>query len=125
MESTNPVILYDGDCGLCNSSVRFITRFDKKKVFRFAPLDSDAGREIIKLIDKHELRDSVILYENNKVFQESTAVLRIARRLTYFGIAWTLILIPKVVRDFIYRLVARNRHFFYRGKDKKYQHCRL
>jgi len=66
---TAPVIFFDGVCNLCNASVQFIIRHDKKRIFRFASLQSAVGQYLLKennLAEKHF--DSFILYENQNIY---------------------------------------------------------
>lgn len=118
----NPIILFDGVCNLCNGAVDFILKRDKHKQFRFVSLQSETGLYIIKKFKIATETDSVILIQNNKVFIESDAAIKIAQQLTPF---WKLLLvfkiIPKKVRDKLYRWVAKNRYNWF-GKK---QSCRI
>ena len=77
----NPIILFDGVCNLCNGSINLILKRDKAGVFRFAALQSDAGREQLKRfnLDKRPMT-SVVLVEGNRHFEKSEAALRILKR---------------------------------------------
>ena len=118
----NPIILFDGVCNLCNGAVDFILKRDKHKQFRFVSLQSETGLYIIKKFKIAPETDSVILIQNKKVFIESDAAIKIAQQLTPF---WKLLLvfkiIPKKVRDKLYRWVAKNRYNWF-GKK---QSCRI
>jgi len=113
------IILFDGVCNLCNSSVNFIIKHDKKKHFLFASLQSDAAKEILL---HHSLNkiifDSIILIEDTIVYEKSTAVLRIAKKLNNgFQLLYIFILIPKILRDKIYDYIAKNRYKWYGKKN--------
>ena len=113
------IILFDGVCNLCNSSVNFIIKHDKKKHFLFASLQSDAAKEILL---HHSLNkiifDSIILIEDTIIYEKSTAVLRIAKKLNNgFQLLYVFILIPKILRDKIYDYIAKNRYKWYGKKD--------
>jgi predicted DCC family thiol-disulfide oxidoreductase YuxK len=116
--SSPPLILFDGVCHLCAWAVRFIIERDRRAVFRFAPLQSDTGRQ---LLAKHGIdpsrTDSFVLIEDGRAHIESTAALRVARRL---GGAWPLcyagIILPRWLRDPVYRWIARNRYRWF-GRD--------
>ncbi len=123
---SNPVMLYDGVCGFCNSSVQTLIKLDKKAIIKFAALQSQFG-EAVKL--RHpELAniDSVVLLENSneieKVFVRSDAILRIAH---YLGGFWCITklgyLIPRSIRDFLYDSFAKNRYKFF----GKYDSCMI
>ena len=114
-EVQNPVVLFDGVCNLCNGSVQFIINKDPSGIFKFAPLQSGIGKDLLLKFDLSDNNmDSIILIENSDYFIKSTAALRIVKRL---GILWSLlyilILIPKPIRDYFYDIVARNRYNWY------------
>lgn len=106
------ILLFDGVCNFCNGSVNFIIERDAKNYFKFAPIQSDVAQN---LLEKHNIdkaaTDSVILVENEKAYTHSTAALRVARKLDG---AWSwfyvLIVVPKFIRDFFYKLFALNRY---------------
>jgi len=107
-----PVILFDGICNFCNSSVNFIIKRNRKKDIRFAALQSDAGRQ---LLSQYQLpvreMESIVFIENGKAYVRSTAALRISRHL---NAAWPLcygfIIIPRFIRDAVYNWIAANRY---------------
>ena len=121
---THPVIFFDGVCGLCDASVQFILKRDRRRrQFRFSPLQSDYAASALKRhgIDAPKLH-SIVLLDAGRAWQESSALLRIARRL---GFPWSLFaafyLLPRPLRDGAYRLVARNRYRLAKRKEA----CRL
>ncbi len=105
-------VLYDSDCDLCNSQVRFIKKRDKGNLFRFVPLQSEEGGDMLREagLPDNEL-DTVVYQKSGRHYLRSSAVLGILRDL---GGGWrilgSLVIVPAVIRDFFYRLVARNRH---------------
>ncbi|HEX8242141.1 MAG TPA: thiol-disulfide oxidoreductase DCC family protein [Longimicrobium sp.] len=114
-----PLVLYDGTCGLCNRSVQLILRNDRRGRFRFAALQSDAGRA---LLARHGLppdrMDTVVLVEDGRAFTRSRAALRIARRMDApWPALWPLAIIPRAVSDFFYGLVARHRYRLFGRTD--------
>jgi predicted DCC family thiol-disulfide oxidoreductase YuxK len=118
-EPANPIVLFDGVCNLCSGSVQFILRRDPGARFRFASLQSPAGQELLARfgIDGQGI-DSVIVIEGDRWFKESDAALRIARHL---GGLWRLLtvfrLIPRPLRDRLYRFIARNRYRWFGKKE--------
>jgi predicted DCC family thiol-disulfide oxidoreductase YuxK len=112
-----PVLLYDGTCGLCSATVRFLLRRDKKQLLRFASLEGDYGRSVLDTCPELEGVDSIVWSEPATadhpahVLTRSAAALRIA---LYLGGAWKLTLVftvvPRSIRDWVYDLVARHRH---------------
>ncbi|HTN05519.1 thiol-disulfide oxidoreductase DCC family protein [Agriterribacter sp.] len=112
VNTANPVILFDGVCNLCNSSVQFIIRHDKRKQFRFASLQGHAGQALLQQFNLPATHfNSFVLIEGNRLFTQSTAALRTFKTL---GGAWSLlyggIIIPPFIRNAIYRLIATNRY---------------
>ncbi len=120
--NASPLVLFDGVCNVCNAAVNFIIDRDPDARFRFASLQSGRGRA---LCDSHGLAgdvSTIVLIEDGAAYTESTAVLRIARRL---GAAWPLlyvaIVLPRVLRDALYRYFAANRYRWF-GKRET---CRI
>jgi predicted DCC family thiol-disulfide oxidoreductase YuxK len=118
-ESAHPILLFDGVCNLCNGSVQFIIRRDPKARFRFASLQSEAGQRYLDelRIDRQAV-DSVILIEGDRWSKEGDAALRIARLLPGPWKALTVFrLLPRPLRDRLYRLVARNRYRWFGKRE--------
>ena len=113
------IILFDGVCNLCNNSVKFIIKRDKKKRFLFTSLQSDAARDILLQFQlKNSEMDSIILIENGKFYQRSTAILKIIRHLPYpWKLSYGLIVIPRFIRDLMYRIIARKRYKWFGKRD--------
>jgi predicted DCC family thiol-disulfide oxidoreductase YuxK len=117
--SEHPVLLFDGVCNLCNSSVQFIIDKDPDSKFHFASLQSDIGQALLDQFDANSgSLDSVVLIKNDKVYTRSSAALQTLKTL---GGGWALfyafIIIPKPVRDFVYDWIARNRYKWFGKKD--------
>src|SRR6476620_9106632 len=114
----NPVIIFDGVCNLCNSSVAFIIKHDPNAVFRFIP--SQAGSVASVLTEKNDpAPDSIILLENNRTYTRSTAALRIARRLSGpVKLLYGFIIVPAFIRNAVYDLIARNRYKWFGKKEQ-------
>ena len=113
------VVLFDGVCNFCNSSINFIIEHDKKNYFKFAPLQSEIAQKLLKEnnLDSPDI-DSVILIEDGTVFTHSTAALKIARGLGgIWSVGYVFIVIPKFIRDFFYKLFAKNRYRLFGKKD--------
>jgi len=122
VESTKPVILFDGICNLCNRSVDFVLKRDNKKQFRFVSLQSEEGRKMVEDFQIPEDTDAVILIKSKQVYLESDAAIEIARMLSApWKWATVLKVIPLKLRDGIYRWIARNRYRWF-GKRKT---CRV
>ncbi|MFK7833387.1 MAG: thiol-disulfide oxidoreductase DCC family protein [Winogradskyella sp.] len=115
------LILFDGVCNLCNSSVLFVIKRDKKNQFLFAPLESDIGSEIIKKfnIDTNKT-DSILLYnsEKNHLTYKSTAALLVAKQLGFpLNILSVFFVIPTFIRNWVYDFIAKNRYKWYGKKE--------
>jgi len=113
------IVLFDGECNFCNDSVRFILDRDPEGQFRFAPLQSETGRRLLEGSGVSEDLDSIVLIEDEGVSTHSTAALRIARRLSA-PTSWlyALIVIPRFLRDWGYRLFARHRYKLFGKRDE-------
>lgn len=114
------IILFDGVCNLCDNAIQYVIKHDKEDVFRFVPLQSDLGKEILNYlkIDTSKM-DSIILYEPGiAYFYKSDAALEILDDLGSF-LNWSFIfkIIPSSLRNPIYDYVARNRYKWYGKKD--------
>ena len=114
------IILFDGVCNLCDSSVQYIIKHDKKDVFRFVSLQSELGQKILNHIGinpKHI--DSIVLYEPGiSYYYKSTAALEIAKGLSgIFTLATVFKILPAGIRDFIYDYVAKHRYKWYGQKE--------
>jgi len=122
MTADGPVLLYDGTCGFCAESVQLVLRHDRRGTLKFAPLDGAFGQAVRARHPELATVDSVVWYEPDpagggaRLFTRSSAALRVAR---YLGGPWRLAgaarLVPAVVRDALYDLVARHRHQLSRG----------
>lgn len=115
------LILFDGVCNLCNSSVLYVIKRDKKDKFLFAPLQSEIGKTIIKKfnIDTEET-DSILLYNPNKdsLTYKSTAALLVAKQLGLpTNVLAIFIIIPAFIRNWVYNFIAKNRYKWYGKKD--------
>lgn len=107
-----PVIFFDGICNFCNALVRFVIRRDRAARFRFAALQSVTAKHLLGESGGDDLHfDSVVLVEGGQTYRNSTAALRIARGLRFpWPALYALMAIPAPLRDWVYRLVARNRY---------------
>jgi predicted DCC family thiol-disulfide oxidoreductase YuxK len=114
--STHSIVLYDGECGFCNASVRFLIKRDPHAHFRFAAQQSEVAQSIIKRAGwTGPLPDSVILLEplgeGYRIRIMSDASIAIATQL---GFPWSLAAIARVLplrlRNAAYKLLAKHRY---------------
>lgn len=117
------IVLFDGVCNFCNASVNFIMARDPMFVFRFAPLQSDKGREFLQKFDlSTEDLDTMVLIQDGRAYTRSTAALRIAEKLTgLWPMLYAFIVVPRFIRDGVYKIVAKNRYKWWGKKDS----CRI
>jgi predicted DCC family thiol-disulfide oxidoreductase YuxK len=114
------IILFDGVCNLCNSSVQFVIKHDQKDIFRFVSLQSDLGKKIINHIGiANQNIDSILLYQPGiAYYYKSDAALQIAKNLDgflHFGTIFKIL--PMIFRNSIYDYVAKNRYKWF-GKQE-------
>ena len=88
MNSFETIVLFDGVCNLCNRSVQFIIKRDKKKLFRFAPLQGKNGQQLLQQygLPAEELH-SFVLIDSGNVYTKSTGILKLLKKL---GRGWQL-----------------------------------
>lgn len=103
------IVLFDGVCNLCSSSVQLIIKRDKRDYFRFAALDSELGKQ---LCEKYKVQsDSIVLIESGRAYIKSDAALRIAKNLSgLLPILYLGIIFPKFLRDGMYTIIAKYRY---------------
>lgn len=116
-----PILLFDGVCNLCNSSVQWVIEHDPEGKFRFASLQSDVGQALLTEfnLDPAAL-NTVVLIDEGKAFTHSAAPLQVAKHL---GSAWALLgnvglIVPRPIRDGIYNFIAANRYRWFGKKDQ-------
>ena len=114
------IILFDGMCNLCSSSVQFIIKRDKKKLFRFASLQSSYGQKVSEQfgLPANEMK-SFVLVKNGQLYSRSTAALLVAKELSG---GWPLLsafmILPPALRNPVYNLVAKNRYNWFGKKTE-------
>ena len=114
-----PIVLFDGVCNLCNSAVQFIIRHDKKNIFMFTSLQSDAGQKLLAQYNfpLGEL-NSFILIENNKAYTRSSGALKVVKKLKgLWPLLYGFMIVPKFLRDGVYNWVGKNRYKWFGKQD--------
>jgi len=114
------IILFDGVCNLCDSTVQFLIKKDKKDVFRFTAIQSEIGQEIItKLGIDTTKTDSIILYEPAKAYYfKAEAAIRIASELNgFYPLMKGFLILPAFINNTVYDYIAKNRYRWYGKKD--------
>ena len=120
---SGPILVFDGDCVLCSRSVAFVLRHDRDKRYRFATTQSATGRDLLLAhgLDPQN-PTSVLLIEHATTVTQSAAMLRV---LAGFGGGWRVLgaclhIIPRFLRDPLYRWVARHRYRWFGRRDTCY-----
>ncbi len=116
---TQHVILFDGVCNFCNSTVNFTLKRNSKADILFTPMQSAAGQ---KLLGQHNLppddMKSFVFIENNTVYNRSTAALKVCKHLRgLWPLCYGFIIVPKFIRDGIYNWIAKNRYKWFGKKE--------
>jgi predicted DCC family thiol-disulfide oxidoreductase YuxK len=114
-----PIVLFDGVCKFCNSSINFLIDRDASARLRFAALQSATGQSLLRKFGLRTTRfDTLVLVEGEQCHVRSTAAIRIA---AYLGSWWRLtacaLFIPAFLRDFAYNVLARNRYRWFGTLD--------
>ena len=117
------VVLFDGVCNLCNGAVNWLIDHDPKNVLKFASLQSNYGQQIVA---KHKLQgeylNTILLVEDDKVYERSTAVLRALKHIGGWpALLYAFMIVPWFIRNAVYNFVARNRYKWFGKMDA----CRI
>jgi predicted DCC family thiol-disulfide oxidoreductase YuxK len=115
----HPVILFDGVCNFCNSSVQFVIKRDPKQQFRFASLQSEFGQQVLA---QHQLPqndfNSFILLQEGNIYTKSTAALKVAKQLSgLWPMLYGFIIIPPFIRNAVYSFIAQNRYRWFGKRE--------
>lgn len=117
-KAMNHIILFDGVCHFCNSSVQFILKRDSKQMYHFASLQSEAGKSLLKKHNIPEDINSFVLIEGDHYFTKSSAALRVCRNLSgAYRFLYSFKVIPAPLRDILYHIIANNRYKWF-GKQE-------
>jgi predicted DCC family thiol-disulfide oxidoreductase YuxK len=117
-ENMGAIILFDGVCNFCNSSVQFIIKRDTTGYFKFASLQSEIGQQLLEKYGVSKEIDSLIVIEKQSVYIKSSAALQISRKLTGFWSFFSILRVfPPLFRDYLYDLVAKNRYNWFGKRD--------
>ena len=116
---SHPILLFDGVCNLCNGFVQYTIERDPEGQFRFAALQSDVGKNVLEHINlSPEDLSTAILIEDEKIYTQSTVGLRMIKKMNvWYRFLYFLIILPKPLRDFFYRIIANNRYRWFGEKE--------
>jgi predicted DCC family thiol-disulfide oxidoreductase YuxK len=117
--NNHPIVFYDGVCGLCDRSVQFMIKHDHKRIFRYATLQSDIAKQTL---GNQITFDSFVLYENGKAFYQSTAAIKVLKKLGgMWSLGYVFMIVPAFIRNAVYNFVARNRYKWF----GKFDRCKI
>lgn len=125
LQLSNPpqsnIIFYDGNCPMCNTWVKRILKWDSKKVFSFAALESETAQKLLKpLFPKYLEENTIILYADDRIYLRSTAVMHILVSLGFpANLGSAMIIFPRGLRDGVYDWIANRRYKY----GKRYDSC--
>lgn len=118
VEKKERIVIFDGVCGFCNRSIDILMKIDEKRELRYTPLQGEFAKGLAIEPDI----DSIVFYEDGKLYYKSKAILKILRSL---GGIWIIVnilyIIPRALRDFVYDLIAKYRYKIF----GKMQSCRM
>lgn len=112
------IVFFDGVCNLCQGSVRYLIKHDKKGVLKFASLQGNYAKDFVNET-KIQSMQSILFFDGKILYKKSTAVLKLSRLLG----GWHQLLLlgyilPRFVRDWLYNIVAKNRYRWFGKKDQ-------
>jgi predicted DCC family thiol-disulfide oxidoreductase YuxK len=120
LPKNNKIVLFDGVCNLCDASIHFIIKHDKKDIFRFVSIQSDLGKLIINHIGLNVAEiDGVILFVPDTIFYtKAQAVFSILKDFEgFYSVFYYFIYLPKLITNTLYDFVAINRYKWYGIKE--------
>ena len=106
------VVVFDGQCLLCNGWVQFLLRHDRSQRIRFASIQSAVGQQLLARAGlRVEGLQTLLVIDGERSWQHTAAILRVLHALGWpWRLAWVGWLVPAPLRDALYRWVARNRY---------------
>jgi predicted DCC family thiol-disulfide oxidoreductase YuxK len=114
------IILFDGLCNLCNGSVIFVLQREKEPTFKFASIQSQAGKELLECCKlPTDYMQAIVFIDRGKIYLGSTAALKIGQQLRFpwFLLSCAGMLVPRYVRDQVYSQIAGHRYQWFGKRD--------
>jgi predicted DCC family thiol-disulfide oxidoreductase YuxK len=114
------IIFFDGVCNLCEGTVQFLLKRNKKKNLLFASLQSNSGQQMLKHFNLPLNNfNSFVFIENGKLYQRSAGALRVTKYLSgLWPLLYAFLIVPPFIRNAVYDFVARNRYKWYGQKNE-------
>ncbi len=121
--SLQAVVLFDGVCNLCNSSVNFILDHESGRQLKFASLQSETAKALLKPFGfPVEDLSTIVFLWNGTLYTKSGAVLRISRFLRFpWNLVCVFLIVPPFLRNLAYRIIAANRYRWFGEREQ----CRM
>jgi len=120
--NNEPIVLFDGVCSLCNTSVDFLVRNEKGDQLKFASLQSDLGKDIISIYHSGSVPDSILFYNEGTLYAKSSAIFKLCTFLKFpYSLLRIFKLVPRFISDNVYDWVAKNRYAWFGKKET----CRI
>ena len=112
------IVFFDGVCNLCQGSIRYLIKHDKKGVIKFASLQGNYAKDFVNETEIQSMQ-SILFFDGKMLYKKSTAVLKLSSLLG----GWHQLLLlgyilPRFVRDWLYNIVAKNRYRWFGKKDQ-------
>lgn len=118
-KTERPIVLFDGECEMCSTIVQFVIKRDPQGTLLFAAQQSEAGQALLARYGLLEQSlDTFVYIHQEQVFTHSTAALQLTKRLNrLWPLCYGLMIIPRPLRDVVYRYVAKNRYKWFGKKE--------
>jgi len=117
------IVLFDGICNFCNSSVNFIMDHDEENYFKFAAIQSEPGQELMKKFGLDPVNLTTFIFvQGDKYYTKTTAALKVAKHLGFpWNLSYIFIIVPPFIRNITYNIIAKYRYKWFGKKDA----CRI
>lgn len=115
----NPVVFFDGTCGLCDGFILFLIEVDQNKVFKFAPLQGLSANSLLPRRHTAGINSVVVLTESGEILTKSTAIWFVFKKIggLWRALGWFGAIFPKILMDALYDFVSRNRYKWFGRLD--------
>ena len=122
IRKTHSILMFDGLCNLCNSSVQFVIKRDLKKKIVFSSLQSEIAQDFLSTQnDSLKNCDSVILIDKNNIYTKSSAAIKVSQSLKGLWFMMSIfIILPKPIRDYVYDVIASRRYRWFGKRTNCY-----
>ena len=112
------IVFFDGVCNLCQGSVRYLIKHDKKEVLKFASLQGNYAKDFVNETEIQSMQ-SILFFDGKILYKKSTAVLKLSRLLGgWYQLLLLGYILPRFFRDWLYNIVAKNRYRWFGKKDQ-------